>query len=114
MLASAWILGETLTAVNMGGLVICLLGIGWYNRSRVLELRRHSGSEGATATAEPAMPVTAVTGPLATAPIAVPAVAPPQHPAATVSRTSRQLGQAMTYSVNSSTRSFVQLAQEGP
>jgi len=42
VLASAWLLGDTLTPTNMAGLAICLLGIALYNRSRLLELRRQT------------------------------------------------------------------------
>ena len=42
MLASAMLLGDTLTPTNMAGLLVCLVGIGLYNRSRMLELRRQA------------------------------------------------------------------------
>ena len=39
VIASAAILGDTLTPLNVTGLAICLLGIGLYNRSRLSELK---------------------------------------------------------------------------
>ena len=40
VLASTWLLGDQLTSTNVAGLCLCLVGIGLYNRSQMLELHR--------------------------------------------------------------------------